>query len=128
VLNVKPGETRSEKLLGGIVTHHLLADSLIAPFFSSISAAKPELVFVIGPNHKRVGQKKINTGRWDWQTSFGVLEADDEAIKSLIDSCDAGENFELLEAEHSISSLVPYIKYYLPDVKLVPILLHGTME
>lgn len=38
----------------------------------------------------------------------------------------AAENAALMEEEHSISSLVPYIKYYLPESKIVPLLLHGN--
>lgn len=115
------------RLIGGIVTHHLLADTMISFFFTSISAVRPELVFIIGPNHKRVGNKKINTGHWDWQTPYGLLESDDAAVESLVKSCRAGEDFDLLEAEHSISSLVPYVKYYLPEAKIVPLLLHGNL-
>lgn len=126
VLNVRPQETVDGQLLGGVVTHHLLADSMIAPFFLTLSAADPEIVFIVGPNHKRVGREKIHTGGWGWQTPFGVLEADAEAVESLIESCSAGESFDLLETEHSISSLVPYVKYYMPGAKLVPVLLHGN--
>jgi Predicted dioxygenase len=122
----QPEQNTGSKLIGGIVTHHLLADSLIAPFFSAITTEKPELVFIVGPNHKRLGQEKINTGSWDWQTPFGVLEADHDVVKSLVENLNAGENFELMEEEHSISSLVPYVKYYLPDARIVPILLHGN--
>lgn len=126
VLGAVLQKSADDRLLGGIVTHHLLADSLIAPFFSALSTSKPELVFIIGPNHKRLGQEKINTGSWDWQTPFGVLEADGEAVKSIAENCKAGENFDLLETEHSISSLVPYVKYFLPEARIVPILLHGN--
>jgi MEMO1 family protein len=127
VQNAAPSGIDAGRIIGGIVPHHLLADSLIAPFFSALSAAKPEIVFIAGPNHKRIGRKKINTGSWDWQTPFGVLEADDDTVKRLADSCDAGEDFDLMEDEYSISGLIPYIKYYMRDAKVVPILLHGNL-
>jgi len=115
------------QLIGGIVPHHLLADSLISSFFTSISAAEPELVFIVGPNHKRAGSKKVITGHWDWQTPYGLLEADDAAVESLVEGCQAGEDFDLLEVEHSVSSLVPYVKYYMPEARLVPVILHGNL-
>ena len=31
-----------------------------------------------------------------------------------------------MEREHSISCLVPYIKYFMPDAKIVPILMTAT--
>ena len=122
-----PDVSDSMVLMGGIVPHHLLADSLISSFFASMSTAEPELVFILGPNHKRVGNKKISTGHWDWQTPYGLLESDDAAVESLVEGSQAGEDFDLLEVEHSISSLVPYVKYYMPEARLVPLVLHGNL-
>ncbi len=127
IVNAVSHKKMNGQLIGGVVTHHLLADSLIAPFFSDLVSAKPELVFVVGPNHKRLGTQKINTGIWSWQTEFGVLETNRQAAESIISGCSAGSSFELLELEHSISSLVPYIKYYIPQTQIVPILLHGNL-
>jgi len=31
------------------------------------------------------------------------------------------------EEEYSIAALIPYIKYYVPDAKVVPLLLHGDL-
>jgi len=114
---------------GGIIPHHLLAGRIIASFFKTVASVNPdvELVVVVAPNHKRLGNAKIHTGSWDWETPFGILNADDEVIKQLENKCGAGTNFKLLEEEHSISSLVPYIKYFLPESKIVPVLLHGDL-
>ena len=127
IKGAEPVVLKDRKLIGGIVSHHLLADSMIAPFFATMSVGKPDIVFIVGPNHKRTGQKKINTGYWDWQTPNGVLESDSEAVNSLVESCQAGQDFNLLETEHSVSSLVPYVKYYMPEAKIVPVLLHGNL-
>lgn len=112
----------------GIVPHHLLAGDMIASFFKTLANSEPEVLILIGPNHKRVGEKKINTGRWNWNTPFGVLEADDKVFEDIFDSVDYGEDIGLLFNEHSISGLVPYVKYYMPDTKLIPIVLHGNLS
>lgn len=125
--SVLPYDTEKLQSKGGIVPHHLLADSLIAPFFKSLSVEKPDVVFIIGPNHKRIGQKQIHTGRWDWQTPFGVLQADDDVISGIIEECEGAEDFELLENDHSVAALIPYVKYYMPEAKVVPLLLHGNL-
>jgi AmmeMemoRadiSam system protein B len=113
-------------IAGGIVPHHLLACDLIASFFKKVSRENYECVVVIAPNHKREGIQLVNTALENWSTPFGVLECDGDLTKSLTDLKLADNKPRLLEEEHSISSLVPYIKYYLPDVKIVPILLHGN--
>jgi len=114
---------------GGIIPHHLLAGRIIASFFKTVASINPdaELVVVVAPNHKRFGNAKIHTGSWDWETPFGILNADDEVVSHLENECGAGTDFKLLEEEHSISSLVPYIKYFLPESKIVPVLLHGDL-
>lgn len=114
------------EIKGGIVPHHLIAGGMIASFFKTISAEQFEVVVVIAPNHKGTGVKTVHTGNWSWQTPFGILEADTDVVNSLIDSKIADINFDLLQDDHSIAGLVPYIKYYMPDSKIVPIMLHGN--
>ena len=122
-----PADGDNGKIIGGIVPHHLLADTMISSFFASVSEAEPQVVFIVGPNHKRLGSSKIHTGSWNWQTPWGLLEADADKVKGLVESCPAAENFQLLEIEHSVSSLVPYIKYYMPQARIVPLVLHGNL-
>jgi len=115
-------------LLGGIVNHHQLASDLIARFFDAISSATPETIFIIGPNHKRYGSSRVHTGRWSWDTYFGEVETDETAVKRVVKALGAHEDFELLNQEHSISTLMPYVAYTFPESKVVPILLHGNLE
>ncbi|MCX8130499.1 MAG: AmmeMemoRadiSam system protein B [Clostridia bacterium] len=110
---------------GGIVPHHLLADDLIASFFKTVSRETPELLIILAPNHKNVGDYKVSTCYSSWETPYGLLTADITMAKSLVSEKGAGLNRKILEEEHSISSLIPYIKYYMPDCKVIPILLHG---
>jgi AmmeMemoRadiSam system protein B len=113
-------------IAGGVVPHHLLAGKMIARFFRTLSESPPDTIVIIGPNHKRIGMNKLHTSSFDWATTFGILETDREITGSLINELGASENTELMETEHSISSLVPYISYYMPKTRIVPILLHGS--
>lgn len=110
---------------GGIVPHHLLAAKMIADFFSALAADPPELVVVLGPNHKRAGMTGLHTCALDWETPFGVLEADGSAALSLVEALKAADSRTIMEEEYSVSGLAPYIKYYLPEAKILPVLLHG---
>lgn len=118
--------TNTQIIRGGIVPHHLLAGEMIASFFKTLSVEQPEIVVVIAPNHNGKGVKEVHTGSWSWQTPFGTLDAYEIIVDSLVESRIAATNFNLLEEDHSISALVPYIKYYMPCSKIVPILLHGS--
>lgn len=116
----------SGKVVGGVVPHHLLAANMIAEFFSALAQRPPDTLVIVGPNHRRIGLNGLHTSTLDWVTPFGVLETDSALTASLMEELKASQNDALMELEHSISSLVPYIKYYLPETKIVPILLHGN--
>ncbi len=112
---------------GGITPHHLLADEMIAQFFKTVSAASPEVIILIGPNHNRIGREKIHTGSWNWQTPFGILNAEKDIVDRIAERTGAGKDMSLLENEHSIAALIPYVKYYFPEVRVVPLVLHGNL-
>lgn len=128
VSDMKPTGPSEIKIKGGIVPHHLLACNLISSFFSSLSDSKPDYVVVIAPNHNGIGKKQIITGSRSWATPFGVLDGDTELSKSLLEDIDTEENYPVLENDHSISGLVPYIKYYIPDSRIIPVMLKGSLS
>lgn len=127
VNKAKSFDLPSGRIRGGIVPHHLLAADMIAGFFKAISVQKPELVVIIGPNHKRLGNGPINTSECDWNTPFGVLKTDNDIVGTLTKGGYALSNPGLMEEEHSISALIPYVKYFMPDVRVVPLLLNGNL-
>jgi len=124
-INEDPG---TGPIMGGIVPHHLLARRLIADFFRTLAVDPPQTVIVAGPNHKLEGISKIQFSSADWGTPFGILEADTRITARLAEEYGAAHNDDLFENEHSVSSLVPYIKYFLPEAKIVPVLLHGSLS
>ncbi len=120
------GNTPKGPVKGGIVPHHLLAGKMISAFFRDLAKDPPGTIILIAPNHNLIGDSEVHTSTADWATTFGTLEADRELAAVLIDKLKASENNTLMEDEHSISALIPYIKYYIPDAKIVPVLLHGN--
>jgi AmmeMemoRadiSam system protein B len=122
----KPAGTGGSRIAGGVTPHHLLAANMIAGFFRKLSDDTPKTIVVIGPNHKRIGFGGLQTSSSDWATPFGRLDADGEIVKMLVDKLNASENDSVMQEDHAVSALVPYIRYYLPDVRIVPILLHGN--
>ena len=115
------------KVRGGIVPHHLLAGDLIAQFFSLLKEQKPEIIIIVGPNHNNAGAKIIS-GLYDWETSEGLVKTERSIVKRLQQAGLAVLADEVLSQEHSIGTIVPFIKYYLPGSKIVPIILHHDVS
>lgn len=113
-------------IAGGVVPHHLLAGKMIASFFKTISESSPDTLVIIAPNHGRIGHNSINTSLLGWSTDLGTLENDTVLTNRIISKTGASQDNTLMEEEHSISSLIPYIRHYMPKVKIVPVLLHGN--
>lgn len=115
---------------GIIVPHHLLAKDLIHEAFQAVNHSRNvhdnieyKTVVVFGPDHESIERGKVFTSTSDWQSPKGVLNAEKDAINKLMDLDFLVENDSKITIEHSISSLVPFIKYYFSDAKIIPLAL-----
>lgn len=122
----KAEEAPSSKIYGAVVPHHLLAYKLIDQVFCILGSNKPHLIILIGPNHFNQGER-ILTSTWGWQTPFGTVEADQEAIQELLAKTSIKINDEVFTNEHSMGNLMPFLKYYLPETRVVPIIFHNDL-
>ncbi|MGI6703019.1 MAG: AmmeMemoRadiSam system protein B [Clostridia bacterium] len=123
----RAGAKPSQMLIrGGVIPHHLVAGYMIADFFSMLSGQEVDRVILIGPNHHLKGPRVISS-RHGWRTAFGILETETELVERLAGSGIAGFDEEAIAGEHSIAAIVPYIKYYLPDSAIVPLILHPDL-
>lgn len=122
--SAKPGpvEVRGHQV-SGVAPHHLVAGHLIADYFAGLSRQSPEVIIIVGPNHENRGGKII-TGFYDWQTPDGKVKIESRVVKGLLDGHLAVQDEKVLAAEHSIGSLVPFVHHYLPQARIVPIILH----
>ena len=85
------------------------------------------LLFLIGPNHYNQGER-ILTSTWGWQTPFGTVESDREVIEDLVETSLVKINNDIFSQEHSMGNLMPFIKYFLPEAKVVPIIFHHDLK
>lgn len=108
---------------GGIVSHHLLANIDIAKFFYEFSDQEVDRVIIIGPNHFYPTTFPALSTTYDYETPFGEVRLDNEFIKGLVSDTLVEIDEDIIDTEHAISSLVPYVAHYLPDAELVPIIL-----
>lgn len=111
-------------VLGGVVPHHLPASYLMARLFRTVARGrKPSTVVVLAPNHRHRGVARILTSRYAWETPSGLLLPDDDLIRALVQQEVAVVEDSVFAAEHSIGALVPFVKFYLPETRIAPILL-----
>lgn len=109
---------------GGVVTHHDLANSLITDFFQQIkNNGEPKTFIIIGPNHTDVGLGPGITGRFVWQTPFSLVENNYVILDEVVSLGDIVYDEDNFISEHSTGALIPYISYYFPEAKIVPIAL-----
>lgn len=105
-----------------VVPHHLLAGFMPEELFSRLASQHVETVIIIGPNHWERGGRML-TSDAIWKTPFGELTADDDIISDLKNSELVEIENEIMAKEHSTTGLFPMIYYYLPKVKVIPIIL-----
>lgn len=113
---------------GGIIPHHLFPGFILSDFFSRLSEEAPKRIIIIGPNHAEAGSYKILSSEYAWETPYGTVSPDMETIDKLADNGLIRIDESVLENEHSVAGLMPYIKYYLPNAKVVPIILRSTLN
>ncbi len=125
---INTGAKPDKEIKGGIVPHHLLATEMISEFYSLLKNQDIKTVIILGPNHYEKGGFPAISGLFDWDTPFGKVEAEDAIIYELI-----GKNFVkaddgILDNDHSVALHTPFIKYFLPKAKVVPVIISGKMK
>ena len=115
-----------EIIKGGIVPHHLFPSFILSGFFQRLEEqnkiSEIKQVIIIGPNHAEEGQNWALTSKYAWNTPFGAVEPDLENINALTENNLIQINEPVLSLEHSIGGITPYLKYYLPNAKITPII------
>lgn len=92
---------------------------------SVISRIKLKDTFVIlGPNHTGMGKPLSIMTKGTWQTPLGSVKIDEELGKKILEnSSHLKEDALAHQFEHSIEVQLPFLQYFKPDIKIVPIML-----
>lgn len=121
--------TPNDRVLGGIIPHHLLAGPLIAGFFEGISDQEITTIILISPNHHGIGHYNISTSKGIWTTIYGDLETDKPKISQLNKNNAVFVSEDLFDIEHGIYGITPFIKKTFPNIKFIPIAINpGTSK
>ena len=106
---------------GGVVSHHLLAERYIARYFQNLSGHAYRQVVLIGPNHANAGVSDVITStRRDWDTPYGVVH-----VARVLPELPQGD--AVMAGDHALEVLMPYIKVYLPQASVIPILIKSSV-
>ncbi len=119
-------ERITEEVYSAVIPHHLVAGEAVAAFFKSLERPRtqePPVVVLIGPNHSQRGGWALATSEGAWQTPDGILPVNLPIVKTLESLGLAIADEKLIDAEHSIGAVVPFIKHTWPHAELVPLIL-----
>lgn len=109
---------------GGVVPHHLLAEDVIDSFFQYLSELNIENIVILSPDHF---DASVLTGN-----SFIGVDYEDETFldcpinETILDSINKlnlALNINAVSSDHGVSNLIPYIRKYLPESRVLPLLI-----
>jgi AmmeMemoRadiSam system protein B len=111
------------------VPHHWLAGELILRPLCALGAAqRPRRVVLLAPNHRNAGSAAVLGSPWAWQTPFGELPVDADALAALVRDRLAREAPEVLAGEHAVSGLAAAVRYCLPAARLLPLAVRDDLR
>ncbi len=117
------------EILCGTVPHHLTGGQLIAGFLKTAAASRQQTdTVVITATMHFTEDSAFTTSRLDWNTPFGVLECDTEITDRIISETGAVMDDDMAALDHSVSALIPYVKYYFPESKVAFLLVDNRAE
>jgi len=117
-------------IISGVVPHHLLAKEIIEDFFSYLSSqGKPETIVILSPDHFKSGI--LNKDKSTFTTInlesdkklFNNIRVDKLLGIKLINENKTTFNNSAILYDHGITNLLPFIKKYLPETNILPILI-----
>ena len=122
-MDAHPDLPPGQSVRAGILTHHFLASGLMVRFFDALRAhSSPRTIVLIGPNHFHHGLANVSVSSLPWKTPFGLLETDGRMVRQIESAINLPEDPEAFTGEHSVGVLAPFLKYYFPNARVVPIL------
>ncbi|GAB4116325.1 MAG: hypothetical protein Kow00103_11890 [Candidatus Caldatribacteriota bacterium] len=125
--------------MAGIVPHHLLAAPLIDSFFYYLSTQNhPHTILILSPDHFLSGLLEKNNSFLTPDLNspspeLKQVKIDVDLGKILKQNNQINVNQAAILAEHGVMELIPYLKKYLPDTMVLPLLVpakinRGEME
>ncbi len=113
-----------EQAISAISPHagYIYSGHVAGAVYSSIEI--PPIVVILGPNHTGLGHPASIMVDGTWQMPLGPVEiSSDLAYQILQNSSVLSEDVQAHLYEHSIEVQIPFLQYFNPTVRIVPICL-----
>jgi AmmeMemoRadiSam system protein B/AmmeMemoRadiSam system protein A len=120
-------KAEKENVVGLVAPHagYIYSGAVVGAVLSKTKIT--DTVILLGPNHTGRGKPFSMMTSGSWSTPLGRVEVDaDLAGRLLANSKYLKEDTLAHESEHSIEVQLPFLQYFKPDVKIVPIILSTT--
>ncbi len=118
-------ETAPKKEAIGVLIPHagyIYSGPVVGDVISRIKLK--DTAIIIGPNHTGAGVPFSIMTEGTWKTPLGEVEIDSELAKKILASSGHLREDSLAhQFEHSIEVQLPFLQYFKPDIKFVPIIL-----
>jgi MEMO1 family protein len=116
--------TEKEDIVGLLAPHagYIYSGAVVGAVLSRVQFK--DTFIILGPNHTGYGQPFSVMTEGSWKTPLGEVQVDSELAHKLISiSKYLKEDTQAHEFEHSIEVQVPFLQYFKPNVKIVPMVL-----
>jgi len=110
------------RIRGAVIPHHYVGAEYVAEVFALLAPQQPKTVILLGPNHDEVGPYPVLTSEAAWATPFGTVQPDDAARAAFV-AAGAAYDEHALSADHAVAGLIPFVAKYLPNARVVPLLI-----
>ncbi|MEW6388196.1 MAG: AmmeMemoRadiSam system protein B [Thermodesulfobacteriota bacterium] len=115
------------KITGLTVPHHLLAADLIAASLARLAEQGYERIVILSPDHFSRSRTVFAVTRRNFGTPFGTLRTDQTAVRRLLENPRVSLS-GLFSHEHGVQALLPFLAYYFPQARIVPLAIHRAAK
>lgn len=126
---------RKFSVASGVVPHHMLAKEIMVDFFKFVAEQEqhPETIVLLSPDHFNSalldGDSSFITVNWEkGQKNIYDIPIDVSLLKKLTVNHEIKQNHGAILADFGITNLLPLIREYIPEAKIVPLLMPADIS
>ena len=110
----------------GTVSHHLLTYAQIDNWFRELASRRSvSRFYILSPSHWGLSTQAYSLTDGSWRVKGGMIESDRTQVGSLARTLNVKSEPRVFDAEHGVSTLIPFIAKYFPRAKVIAIAYRG---
>lgn len=125
---VSLSQMKPTRITSVMVPHHDIVAKQRSEMFSLLSKkTNPQTIILASTNHYNQGGAEIQTTSRTLSTKYGEISIDPQMFNLAV-SLGAIDTPATFSAEHGISTILPDVKRYFPNAKLLPLIIKDTTD